>query len=263
MKASGVVEANLAGSSLQPQALYLSPGGRFVVFAGADSAKSAEQVVGIWNTESNKVANVARLQQRAAIVHLRLRDELLHAIDADGKVFAWRLPDPATGAPLQVKTIPADQIAMERAIMLLGLGDPRSALTELRKAASGAQGASRFFHAYVQSLADKEDGESFLRRMDREGIKYAGEDAVLKAAEDLTAAEVTYPAVDMLLYWLEGARPGTRPEAAVATGLELVLQLSESDDEDGEAYLLERLHEVYPADEGIRQELKERQEAEE
>jgi hypothetical protein len=81
--------------------------------------------------------------------------------------------------------------------------------------------------------------------------------STLAAAEDLTSAEVLGPALDMYLYWLEGARPRSRPETAVQLGLELVLQLSESDDLETKAMLLRRLHEVYPANAQIAEQLKE------
>jgi hypothetical protein len=154
--------------------------------------------------------------------------------------------------------VSADQLAHEQAIIQLGLGAPQLALGELdRIVAPELRASNRFFHAYVQSLVDGEDGNAFRARVARQDIRYAGDSATLAAADRLAAAEVTGAAFDMLMYWLAAARPGSRPDGGVDVGLELVLQLSEADDAEGKAILLRRLHEVYPTNARIGEELKE------
>lgn len=258
---SSNVQALVSDVPVSPHAMHASHDGRWVVWAGADTTKAAEEVVGLWSREGNRMIPVARLQQSSRILHLRIEGAAVHALDSSGQVFTWPLPAAGNGEPVRSSVVSADQLAREKAILHLGLGEPQLALREFeRVVASEARTSNRFLQAYAQSLVEREDGNVFRARMARDSIRYAGDSATLAAAEDLTSAEVLGPALDMFLYWLEGARPGSRPESAVQLGLELVLQLSESDDHETKALLLRRLREIYPTDVQIAEQLKDLEE---
>ncbi|GAC1351048.1 MAG: hypothetical protein NVSMB1_00370 [Polyangiales bacterium] len=258
---SSVVQALVADVPLSPHAIHASHDGRWVVWAGADTTKPAEEIVGLWSRAGNRVITVARLAQSSRILHLRLEGATVHALDSNGHVFTFPLPAADDGHPVRSCVVSTDQLAREKAIIHLGLGEPQWALRAWEGVqAPEARASNRFLQAYAKSLVDGEDGNAFRARMALDRIPYSGDSATLSAAEDLISAEVLGPALDMFLYWLEGAQPGSRPESAVQLGLELVLQLGESDDLEMEALLLRRLREVYPTNAQIAKQLRELEE---
>jgi|GEM_PF-5052784 len=259
-EASGTLQALVSEIPVWPHAIHASSDGRWVLWAGADSSKPAEEVVGLWNRKNDRVTVIARLPQQASILHVRLEGEAVHAIDSEGRAWTWPV-SVDDGQPVRVSAVSADQLAREKAIIHLGLGHPQVTLKELERAVSPeARASNRFLRAYVQALVSGEDRRAFRDRMAREGVRYSGEDLSRVAAAELAAAEIVGPALDMFQYWLEGAGPGSRAESGIDLGLELALKLGASEDSEAQARLLRRLHEVYPASAPIAEQLKELEE---
>jgi hypothetical protein len=250
------VETTIDLPGASPQALALSADGRSVLWARSGNAAEGVMIE-IWSPDDQKARSVARLEAQSQVVHLRLDGGRAVAIETKGMVHSWPI-ETATAARLApAQRLPADRIAREKAILALGLGDARAAAAAL--AAFPSKGTpNHFLAAYLRSLVDNEAEPAFVARLSREGIAYTGDPHTLRAVEHLASAELTPVAVDVLFYYLRDAKPGSLPERGATIGLELALQLSELDRDEGRAALLRELGTRYPCHAKVAEALAER-----
>jgi hypothetical protein len=174
-----------------------------------------------------------------------------------------QIPTSEAGQIVEPVTLDNDRLAWEEALLLVGLGNSQAAAERMERFRASGPAPYRFLAEYVASLVNEEGGEAFRERMTRAGITYVGEESTLSAANDFASADVLWPAVDLLLYWLDGIQPRAGSERGLEIGREIALQLSEADEFRAHGVVLRRLVAVYPDSEELREELNELEDIEE
>ncbi len=249
-----VTQLNVSDVPIEPDALHVAQEARIVVWAGTTEDEHDTRV-GVVLLEDHRAYTLARLPPSACrIVHVRLHDGTVHALDGCGNAYAWLLPSPEAYRTVASTGLNRSDLARENAIVHIGIGDLRAGLAALTEA-DLSDVENRLLVRYIEMVLGNHPSAWFAERLKREGVLLLGEDTTLALATRLSSAECVEGAALLFGYWLLGSKPKRRSDEGARVGLDIVSLLNEAEIDELPGTLLRMLSEKYPRDTDVRRAL--------